>query len=150
MIEVSTIFSLMWGGGVVMHHDKTEKLNRNPGLRPKWNRPDIIVQSLSPAIEVIWKLAGHKASTVHVDRLKHYFPTRKQCFKWAKKLLRKTHPHVKLDCGETETSETESFCDSDSIGLGSDVVDVIAGPNWGQIESDISGGSGFSSEEATE
>ena len=53
--------------------DFVEKLNRNPGPKPKWKGPFIIIKFLNPASVVIQILAGEKVSTVHGDRLKIVF-----------------------------------------------------------------------------
>ena len=90
-----------------MCHDKTKKVGRNPGLRPKWRGPYIIMNKINPANMVIQMSAGDKEVTVHVDRLKHCFPARKRSFRWAKKQIGKTQPDIKLDWGETDTDGSD-------------------------------------------
>ena len=131
-------------GDFVMCHDKTKKLHRNPALRPKWRGPFIVINKLSPANCTIQLNAGAKPANVHVDRLKHCFPQRKSNFKWAIKLLKMTHPDVKITFKDENQSSEEMSSDPGLSKIKEREIDSHITNTEGEI-TDFLNGSGLSS-----
>jgi hypothetical protein len=130
-------------GDFVMCHDKTRKRGRNPALRPKWKGPYIILDKLNSATVIIRMSEETKQSVVHVDRLKHCFPPKRSKFRWAEKLIKDSHPDIEInfrDEGDASTEEEKQPCWEAFRDLS----------KMGELNSNMSEGSGFSSLQDTE
>ena len=130
-------------GDFVMCHDKTKKLHRNPSLMPKWRGPFIVINKLNPANCTIQREAVSKPINVHVDRLKHCFPQRKQQFKWAQKLLKTTHPEVVINFKDETQISQKSLSESEGIDKEVELNTQVSPTN--EDNSDFMTGSGMSS-----